>query len=313
MKRLLWLGVMLLCTFSAKAQFDAAFTNYWTLQSYYNPAYSGLSKQIDVKAAYSMQMMGFENAPATMYVGVDMPLFFIGPRHGVGVGFLNDKIGLFKNKKFFLQYAYHQPLWGGRLSAGARVAMLNETFDGSKVDVEDSNDPVFASSEVNGTGFDLDFGLRYTYKDRWYFGFSGMHLLSPKVKLGDEKVNRVHVNPLIYAMGGYNIRFRTPQYMLYTSAILRTDLVAWRGDITARLAYNGDKIKLYGGLTYSPTVSVGVLLGTTFHGIDIGYSYEIYTGGIGALHGTHELVLGYQTDINLFKKGKNKHQSVRIL
>ena len=58
---------------------------------------------------------------------------------------------------------------------------------------------------------------------------------------------------------------------------------------------------------------MAILLGTTFHGIQIGYSYEMYTGGIGALYGTHELVLGYQTDLNLFKKGKNMHKSVRIV
>jgi hypothetical protein len=70
---------------------------------------------------------------------------------------------------------------------------------------------------------------------------------------------------------------------------------------------------MYGGAMYSPQNSVGVLIGFNFHGINIGYSYEMYTSGIGALHGTHELLLGYQTDLNLFKKGKNKHKSVRLL
>ena len=60
-------------------------------------------------------------------------------------------------------------------------------------------------------------------------------------------------------------------------------------------------------------VGLAVLLGLDLHGINLGYSYEMYTRGIGALHGTHELVLGYQTDLDLFKKGKNLHKSVRIL
>jgi len=313
MKRLLWLGLTLLATFQARAQYDAAFTNYWALQSYYNPAAAGLDGKLDLSAAYSLQMLGFEHAPATMLVGVDLPVYFIGPRHGAGVGFVNDEVGLFSNKKIYLQYAYHQPLLGGRLSIGGRGALLAESFDGSKVDVEDSGDPVFASSQVDGTGFDLDAGVRFTYKNLWYFGLSGMHLLNPTVKLGDDKINQVKVNRLLYATGGYTFRFRRPEYVLYTTGILRTDLNAWRGDITARMAYNGEKIKLYAGVTYSPTVSVGVLLGTTFHDIHVGYSYEMYTGGIGALYGTHEIVLGYQTDLNLFKKGKNKHQSVRLL
>ena len=313
MKRLLWLVVGVLATTQIKAQYDAAFTNYWALQSYFNPASSGLDGLLNIQGAYSMQLVGFENAPATMLATADLPLFFLSPRHGAGVGFMNDKIGLFTNKKLYLQYAYHQPLWGGTLSIGARVGMLNETFDGTKLDVIDSGDPAFATSEVNGTSVDVDAGIRFSYKKIWYVGISSMHLTGARIKLGDDKMHETSVSRLYYLTGGYNIKFRQPAYMLYTTAILRTDFLAWRGDITARLAYNGDKIHLYAGLSYSPTISVGVLLGTTFHGIQIGYSYEVYTGGVGALHGTHELVLGYQTDLNLFKKGKNLHKSVRIL
>ncbi|MBP5380657.1 MAG: PorP/SprF family type IX secretion system membrane protein [Bacteroidaceae bacterium] len=313
MKRLLWLVAGVLATTQVKAQYDAAFTNYWALQSYFNPASSGLDGLLNIQGAYSMQLVGFEDAPATMLATADLPLFFLSPRHGAGVGFMNDKIGLFTNKKLYLQYAYHQPLWGGTLSIGARVGMLNETFDGTKLDVNDAGDPAFATSEVNGTMVDVDAGIRFSYKKIWYVGISSMHLTGPTIKLGDDKMHETSVSRLYYLTGGYNIKFRQPAYMLYTTAILRTDFLAWRGDITARLAYNGDKIHLYAGLSYSPTISVGVLLGTTFHGIQIGYSYEVYTGGVGALHGTHELVLGYQTDLNLFKKGKNLHKSVRIL
>lgn len=313
MRRLKWLILALLMSLQTRAQYDVAFGHYWALQPYYNPASSGLSGQINVQAIYSMQLMGFKHAPSTMYVGGDLPLFFFGPSHGAGLGFLNDKIGLFSNKELYLQYAYHQKLWGGKLSAGVRVSLLNNSFDGSGVDVNDQNDPAFATSQMDGTAFDLGFGLRYTYKDKWYVGLSGMHVMSPTISLGDEKNYEEQVSGSYYVTGGYTFKFRQPAYKLYTSAILRTDFSQWRADITARLAYTGEKHKLYGGLGYSPTNSVSALFGINFHGIDIGYSYEIYTGGIGALHGTHELVVGYQTDMNLFKKGKNRHQSVRIL
>jgi len=303
----------LLVTLGIRAQYDVAFTNYWALQSYYNPASSGLDGQLNFQGAYSMQMVGFEDAPATMLASVDMPVYFLGPRHGVGLGFMNDEVGLYSNKKIHLQYAYHQPLKGGRLSAGVRVGLLNPSFDGTKLDMIESGDPAFPTSEVKGTGFDLDAGLRYTYKTKWYAGLSAMHCLNPTVKLGDDKTHQMTISPLFYATGGYLLKFRRPEYALHLATILQTDVKAWRGDVSARLSYSGEKIHLYGGLNYSPTTSVGLLVGTTFHGINIGYSYEMYTGGIGALNGTHELVLGYQTDLNLFKKGKNKHQSVRLL
>ena len=70
---------------------------------------------------------------------------------------------------------------------------------------------------------------------------------------------------------------------------------------------------LYAGVGYSPENSVTAMLGGSFHGINIGYSYEMFTNGIGMGNGSHGLFVNYQTDINLFKKGKNKHKSVRIL
>ena len=114
-------------------------------------------------------------------------------------------------------------------------------------------------------------------------------------------------------MGGYKLKFHHPQYALSTHAMVRSDFQEWRADICARLTYDGPKHKLYGGLMYSPLHSVGLMLGFDFHGLNIGYSYEMYTTGIGALHGTHEILVGYQTDLDLFKKGKNLHKSVRLL
>lgn len=55
------------------------------------------------------------------------------------------------------------------------------------------------------------------------------------------------------------------------------------------------------------------MIGGTFHGINLGYSYEMYTGTAAFKNGSHGLFVSYQTDINLQKKGRNKHKSVRFL
>lgn len=110
---------MLLFSLGARAQFDAAFTNSWDLKSYFNPAAAGVDGLLNVKAVYSMQMVGFENAPKTMLITADMPLFFLGPSHGVGVGLYNDKAGVFNTQKIMLSYAYHMKLLGGTMSISA--------------------------------------------------------------------------------------------------------------------------------------------------------------------------------------------------
>lgn len=304
--------LMFIYGISAQAQYDPSFSQYWELESFYNPATVGLDGKLNIEAAYAMQLVGFENAPATLYAGVDLPVFFLNPKHGMGVGFLNDEAGLFAHKKFYLQYAYHQPLWGGSLSGGIRFGMLSEGFKGSGLDLSDTSDPAFPSSDVTGAGFDLDFGLYYKHKN-WYVGASAMHLTGPEIFYGEEKTYQVSVPQTFYFLGGYNISFKNPLYKMYTSAIFRSDFQIYRGDISCRLAYEGGKINMYGGFSYSPTNSVSLLLGGKIMGVSLGYSYEMYTSAIGAKNGSHEITLSYQTDLNLFKKGKNKHKSVRIL
>ena len=92
-----------------------------------------------------------------------------------------------------------------------------------------------------------------------------------------------------------------------------SDGVSYRGDVTARLVYTTERRTLMAGVGYSPTNSVTVMVGGSFHGINVGYSYEAYTNGISLGNGSHELFVSYQTDLNLYKKGKNKHKSVRLL
>lgn len=84
-------------------------------------------------------------------------------------------------------------------------------------------------------------------------------------------------------------------------------------DITGRVVYTNDRKMMYGGVGYSPTNSVTFLVGGRVHGVLLGYSYEMYTSGVNPGNGSHELYVGYQVDLNLGKKGRNLHKSVRTL
>jgi type IX secretion system PorP/SprF family membrane protein len=223
---------------------------------------------------------------------------------------VNDAIGAFSHRRFGLQYAFQKHMLGGKLSVGAQVTMLSETLDGSKIELNEDSDPAFSSLSVNGSGIDFSAGIYYLHR-RWYVGASVLHLNSPTIDLGE--TNELSISSTYYLTAGYNIQLSHPFLSIHTSVLGRTDGTAWRGDITGRLKYEHEKKVLYAGLSYSPTNSVTVLLGGRFHGIHLGYSYEIYTSAISLKNGSHELFVGYQTDINLSKKGRNMHKSVRIL
>ena len=294
----------------ALAQYDVSFSHYFDMEPEFNAAAVGKNQVLNITADYQIGMAGFENNPKTMYAAADIPFYFLKTYHGAGLQFVNDQIGLFTHQRISLQYAFKYKLFGGVISAGVNLGLIIENFDGSEVEVEDSTDPALSTSEIDGNGFDVGAGLYYTHGP-WYVGLSALHLNSPLVELGE--TNEIQIDPTYYLTAGYNIRLRNPFLTIKPSVLVQTDLVDYRADITCRLVYTNEKQLLFGGVGYSPSKSVTVLVGGKFHGVTLSYSYEMYTSAISMSNGSHELFANYQMDINLMKKGKNKHKSVRIL
>ena len=233
------------------------------------------------------------------------------PRHGAGLSFMTDKIGMFSTTKIGLQYAFNFKLGKRtRLAVGLQGALLSESINPSDVELIDDNDPAFPSSTVSGNRFDMGAGL-YFYHPKYFLGVSSMHLLAPTITMGEK--NEVSIPRMYYLMGGCNIKLRNSLLSLQPSFLVQSDMDTWREDVQCKVAYERNEKKFYGGVGYSPNVSVTFLVGGMFHGVNLGYSYQMYTSGVGLVHGSHEVVLSYQTDLDLFKKGRNKHQSVRWL
>ena len=304
--------LLLLSVVAVRGQYDVSFSHYFDMEGSFNPAAIGKKDCVNIGAAYAMDLAGFKHNPNTMYIGADMPFYFLNMMHGGGVQLLNDRLGFFTHQRVSLQYSLKRDLFGGKLGIGLQLGMLSESFDGSKVgELEDPNDPVFMSaSAISGNAFDVGAGIYYSH-GRWYVGVSAQHLTAPLVELGEK--NELKIDRTYYLTGGYNIKLRNPFITIPTSVLVRSDMVGYRADVTARLVYTTEKKHLYVGASYSPTNSVTVLIGGTFNGVNAGYSYEMYTSAINPGNGSHELFVGYQTDLNMTKKGKNKHKSVRYL
>lgn len=311
MKKRLLIGFLCLQTVMAMGQQEPSFAHYWAMETSFNPAAAGKESKINAVGVYNMSFAGYEHNPKTMYLATDMPLRLLGAYHGVGLQLMNDEIGLFTHKRILLQYAYKQRLFGGTLSIGIQGGMLSEGFKGSEIELEsETADPVFSTTDVNGTAMDLSAGLYYQRKN-WYVGFSVLHATAPEIEIGEKSI--YDMSRVFYLTGGYNIRLRNPFFTIHPTVLGRTDGSGYRADVTVRVKYTNDRKMLYAGVGYSPTNSVTAMVGGNFHGICIGYSYEMFTSGTGLGNGCHELFVGYQTELNLYKKGRNRHQSVRIL
>lgn len=296
--------------FGARAQYDPHFSHYYDMESAYNPAAVGKESKLNIVGAYAMSLAGFERNPRTFFVGADMPFYALNGYHGAGLQLVNDQIGLFTHQQINVQYSYKMRLFEGQLGIGLQVGFLNEKFNSSDLDVIDPGDEVFSTSDVNGNHIDMAAGLYYSRRN-WYVGASLLHAMSPLIHLGER--NELQVDRTYYLTAGYNIKLRNPFLSIPVAVFGQSDGVAYRTDVTARLRYTNEKKIMYLGLGYSPTNSVTVLVGGSFHGVNVGYSYEAFTNGISLGNGSHELFVGYQTDLNLYKKGKNKHKAVRLL
>ena len=313
MKKILYITVALcVCAIlKVHAQYDVHFTHYWKMQNFYNPAGAGASGKLHAFAAYSNQLSGFEGNPKSMLINGDLPLSMFKGDHSLGLGVLNDEIGMFTNQHLFINYAYGLKLFGGRLAVGAQLGLLNAKIDPKELNLgENSDDPAFPSSAVDGNKFDFGAGVLFEHK-YFYVGASALHINAPLIEMGEK--NQFQVDPYFNFTAGSNIPLKNPLLSIQPSMQLMTDFVSWRADITARGAYNYNEKLLFGGATYSPGTSVTLFAGIEFLNITISYGYELFTSGLGAENGSHDIYLGYDIELDIFKKGKNKHNSIRIL
>ena len=312
MRRWLLILLFVIGTFTTvRAQYDVHFTHYWKMLNFYNPAGAGAEHKMFAYAAYSNQLSGFENNPKSMLLNIDAPIPFVRGDHNLGLGALNDDIGMFTNQHIYLNYAYGFKLFGGRLAAGAQIGILNSAFDSKDIEFGgDSNDPAFPSGNANGNSIDFGAGVLYQH-NYFYVGASGLHLNAPTILLGEK--NEIEISPYLNFTAGGNIPIKNTLISVQPSLQVMTDFVAWRADITARGTYNYNEKQFFGGITYSPDVSVAFFLGLEMMNITASYAYELFTSGIGAANGSHDIFLGYQINLDIFKKEKNKHNSIRVL
>ena len=217
-KRLIIIYLLLLGAHSVRAQYDPSFSHYFDMEPSFNPAAVGKQAMLNVTGAYAIDLAGYEHNPRTMIVAADMPFYLLKNYHGVGLQLLNDQIGLFTHQRLAAQYAFKRRLWGGMLSAGVQVGFISESFDGTKVDAEEGNDPALPKTKVNGNSVDLGAGIYYHHA-AWYVGISAQHLTSPKVELGE--TNEIDISPVYYLTGGYNIKLRNPFLSLKPSALVK--------------------------------------------------------------------------------------------
>jgi type IX secretion system PorP/SprF family membrane protein len=338
MKRHLFI-VMALCFMfrTAAAQFDAQLTNYWASVGYFNPAYAGQNSKLEATLLSRMQWLGIKNAPRTTIVSAGMPYQLFGRTHGIGAVMYNDRAGLFSVSMFAGQYAWKKKMLKGDFSAGLEVGYINQSFDGTKIEIptddyHEQTDPALPSTLVNGKTIDGSIGVFFS-KKKWFAGLSVTHLLAPEIDLSSTVV--YEIPRTYYFINGYNIKTANPLiefrpvvvlktmemssvYLDVTDSISKVETDAVKAmlrnsqiDVSCRMYYDD---RFWVGLSWRNGDAVGLMLGMQFKMFEIGYAYDFPLSVVRSRSaGSHELVLRYSMDISLRKKSREKHKSVRYL
>ena len=148
-KYLLSVVLLVSCVVGMRAQYDSQLSQYFMAMGYYNPAYAGVTGDLNLLALSRLQWIGIEGAPKSFFINADMPLKIKKTNHGIGLVVFTEGIGLFQNTHVNLQYAYKQKLFGGTLSIGVQFGMVNQYNSGWSTSL--STERRFFTRQANST------------------------------------------------------------------------------------------------------------------------------------------------------------------
>lgn len=306
------------------AQTDAQFTQFYELPALYNPAATGRTDFLNIRAAGRLQWVGIDNAPRTFLGAADMPFKLLGQRFSTGLVMQQESYGLYNSLNLNAQIGYKRKRWGGEFTVALQIGMYDQRFKGSEVYLPDGDDYHQGSDEgipmtdLHGTALDLGAGIWYQHKI-WHAGLSVTHLSGPTIKMGGEnggdaaagQIYEFKAARTLYFMGGCNIPIKNTLFEIMPSVMVKSDFTFTTGEVMARARYN--KFLSF-GIGYRWNDAVTATVAAEIKNFYLGYSYDYATSAIhSASSGSHEIVFGYRLKLDLGEKNRNRHKSIRIM
>lgn len=282
------------------AQQDAGFSMYFFNPVYINPAYAGSREAFSGSLVHRSQWAKMSDAPQSQSLSIHSALPYT--RIGLGAQVYNDKVGPMKNTGLNLTFAYHLPLsTKTKLSFGVTGMMNNITVDWNEINVDDNNDLAFISNSNSSWVPDASAGL-YLYRQRFYLGLSGNHLMESRFGLTN-------------ASGADLAKFSRQYYLTSGVVIPVTRKIDFRPSILVKYIkaapavgeINGSFIffqKLYLGAGFrtskridiagTDNMLIGIVQFQIAPSLGFGYAYDYYLNRTGKYNsGTHEFMLGW--------------------
>ena len=115
----------------AVAQQDPLYSQYINNPFVLNPAYAGLTNNLNTAVSYRQQWAGFEGSPKTFNANGHISLF--DNKMGAGLMLISDKIGYTTTNEVLGSYSYRIRVTEDKiLSFGLQAGMVNYQLDSQK-------------------------------------------------------------------------------------------------------------------------------------------------------------------------------------
>jgi type IX secretion system PorP/SprF family membrane protein len=281
----------------AFAQQDPHYTQYMYNMSVMNPAYAGSKENLSMGLLYRKQWVEIEDAPTTGTFFGHAP---VGKNVGMGLSFINDKIGPVEENNIYADFSYTLNLGGEhKLAFGIKTGLTLHNvglFDDVYPTLPDANDPAFSENTSNSY-FNIGSGLFY-YTNKYYLGFSVPNLMKSKHLDFNGREFGSEVSHY-FLTGGYvfdineNVKFK-PFFMMKSAFEAPTSL-----DLSTNFLFN-QKFEI--GATYRLEDSFGAMVNYAITpNLKLGYAYDHIVSDLNVTTpSSHEIILLF--DLNFPKK-----------
>ena len=295
----LFLVTLGIIAFSAdlQAQQDPHYTQYMYNMSVMNPAYAGSKENLSMGLLYRKQWVEIEDAPTTGTFFGHAP---VGKNVGMGLSFINDKIGPVEENNIYADFSYTLNLGGEhKLAFGIKTGLtLHKVglYDDIYSTLPDEFDPAFSENTSNSY-FNIGSGLFY-YTNKYYLGFSVPNLMKSKHLDFNGREFGSEVSHY-FLTGGYvfdindNVKFK-PFFMMKSAFNAPTSL-----DLSTNFLFN-QKFEI--GATYRLEDSFGAMVNYAItSNLKLGYAYDHIVSDLNVTTpSSHEIILLF--DLNFPKK-----------
>ncbi|MCF8275655.1 MAG: PorP/SprF family type IX secretion system membrane protein [Flavobacteriales bacterium] len=262
-----------------------------------NPANAGYSDGLVGFVNYRNQWTNVQGSPTTALVSLHTPL---GKNTNIGGNLIYDKTNFVSTINAMLAYAHDIKLaTDHELSLGVGFGINHTQLNLTDAIVEDPTDAILANGNVGSTTFDMNAGLKYSWRNRLEIGASAPHVLETVAEI------RAKDNSYSYDLSrhfkfyaGYDFWIKK-DWLIAPSALVRwlpykTNLSY---DATVKFGY---KQIVWTSFTWraetGPVAAIGVKIADKFM---LAYAYDFTLNGIDGKPGapwSNEIMLGFSLD-----------------